>query len=100
MVHRRGLGRSTGTDGQAVWFGLKDAQPWQPAAPGVSPNVVWGTLCAGADCALPWNAGVVFGMSETEGDTVVWGTSGTEGDTVVWGTSCTDPSCEPILWSR
>jgi hypothetical protein len=75
------------------------------------PNVVWGTLCAGADCDLPWDARMVFGTSDGEGDTVVWGTNdgeqdtvvwGTsdgEGDTVVWGTSCSDASCEPIVWN-
>jgi subtilisin family serine protease len=30
---------------------------------------------------------------------VVWGT-GDDGEGVVWGTSCTDPSCEPVVWSN
>jgi hypothetical protein len=80
-------------------------------------NVVWGPMCGGADCQMPWTGSVygtndegdtvVWGTSD-EGDTVVWGTSdegdtvvwGTsdEGDTVVWGTSCSDPDCEPVIW--
>ena len=65
-----------------------------------SPNVVWGALCAGLDCPLPWSASSVTATSDPEADTVVWGTSDTEGDTVVWGTSCQDPGCEPIVWDR
>ena len=82
-------------------------------------NVVWGSMCSGQDCTVPWTVSsviaatsdgdtVVWGTSE--GDTVVWGTTeeldtvvwGTvdEGDTVVWGTSCTSPSCVPIIWPR
>jgi hypothetical protein len=73
--------------------------------------VVWGAICNGADCPLPWNARavssasalegdtVVWGTSDQEGDTVVWGTSDREGDTVVWGTSCTDPACQPVVWN-
>ena len=64
-----------------------------------SPNVVWGAICNGADCPLPWNARAVSSASVLEGDTVVWGTSDQEGDTVVWGTSCTDPACEPVVWN-
>jgi serine protease AprX len=55
-------------------------------------TVVWGTSTGEADT-------VVWGTSTGEGDTVVWGTSAGEGDTVVWGTSCSDPSCEPVVWS-
>ena len=74
-------------------------------------NVVWGLLCGGLDCPVPWNARtmsatsdgegdtVVWGTSDGETDTVVWGTSDAEGDTVVWGTSCGDASCEPVLWN-
>ena len=82
-------------------------------------NVVWGTLCGGQNCTIPWTVNtvraamldgdtVVWGTSE--GDTVVWGTTdeldtvvwGTieEGDTVVWGTGCTSPSCVPVIWPR
>jgi hypothetical protein len=71
-----------------------------------STNVVWGTRCSGDDCTVPWLAAdaasddgdtVVWGTDD--GDTVVWGTND-DGDTVVWGTSCSDPSCEPVMWSR
>jgi serine protease AprX len=64
------------------------------------PNVVWGNVCGGADCAIPWNAGNVSATNDPDADTVVWGTSDGDGDTVVWGTSCTDPSCRPVLWGR
>jgi hypothetical protein len=64
------------------------------------PNVVWGALCGGADCSIPWTAGGVTSTNDRDADTVVWGTSDTDGDTVVWGTSCSDPSCEPVLWGR
>jgi len=48
-----------------------------PAATSVDDTIVWGT---------------------TSDDTIVWGTS--SDDTIVWGTSsCTDPSCEPVVWS-
>jgi serine protease AprX len=64
------------------------------------PNVVWGSLCAGADCAIPWRAGTVTATSDPEADTVVWGTtSDIEGDTVVWGTVCTDPACDAMVWN-
>jgi serine protease AprX len=82
-------------------------------------NVVWGTMCGGENCAIPWTVKTV-GAALVDGDTVVWGTSegdtvvwgtyeeldtvvwGTieDGDTVVWGTSCTAPSCSPIIWPR
>jgi len=74
-------------------------------------NVVWGNRCGGADCHMTWTVastgGAVVGADDgdtvvwgtDDGDTVVWGTSGDDGDTVVWGTSCTDPSCEPVIWS-
>ena len=83
-------------------------------------NVVWGSLCGGANCpvGVPWVAPgtspvspnpinpmpaatsvddtIVWGT--TSDDTIVWGTS--SDDTIVWGTSsCTDPSCEPVVWS-
>lgn len=66
----------------------------------LSPNVVWGALCGGVDCPLPWDASAVTATSDPEADTVVWGTSDAEGDTVVWGTSCSDPSCAPVVWDR
>jgi hypothetical protein len=107
-------GASATGGGAAIVWGVEDGRPWQAAAPSLSRNVVWGMLCHGTDCLVPWDAHTVSGASEGEGDTVVWGTGtgegegdtvvwGTsegEGDTVVWGTSCTDPSCEPVVWSR
>jgi serine protease AprX len=104
-------GASSAPGGQAIVWGVKDNQPWQPSAPGLAPNAVWAQLCGGANCTVPWNAQavhaasddegdtVVWGTEDGEGDTVVWGTSNDEGDTVVWGTSCTDPSCEPVVWN-
>ena len=73
-------------------------------------NVVWGLLCGGGNCTVPWTVGsvgptttgegdtVVWGTGTGEADTVVWGTTSTEGDTVVWGTNCTDPACDPVVW--
>jgi len=63
-------------------------------------NVVWGSQCGGDDCQTDWTiigSGVVIGADD--GDTVVWGTSEDDGDTVVWGTTCSDPSCDPVIWS-
>jgi serine protease AprX len=83
-----------------------------PAIDASLPNVVWGWLCGGSDCALPWTVGsvgatiaieadtVVWGTLDIEADTVVWGTFDIEADTVVWGTACSDPSCAPIIWNR
>ena len=81
-----------------------------------SRNVVWGSICDGADCDLSWSVELVHSTDDGEtvvwgtddGETVVWGTDdgetvvwGTdEGETVVWGTACTDPSCTPIIWGR
>ena len=64
------------------------------------PNVVWGALCGGADCGLPWTAGGVTSTDDPDADTVVWGTSDGDGDTVVWGTGCSEPACRPVLWGH
>jgi hypothetical protein len=70
-------------------------------------NVVWGSLCGGLDCEVPWSVSAV--TAANDGETVVWGTdAGTEtvvwgthdGETVVWGTSCSDPSCTPVIWKK
>ena len=85
------------------------SEPWQTVCANLlcsvlsgdlllSSNVVWGALCAGLNCPLPWSASVVTATSDPEADTVVWGTSDAEGDTVVWGTSCSDSSCGPVIW--
>ena len=87
-------------------------------------NVVWGALCDGMDCTVPWSvqavtatsaaesdtvvwgtsAGeadtVVWGTAQGEADTVVWGTTQGEADTVVWGTACNDPACATVVWGR
>ena len=81
-------------------------------------NIVWGTICGGQNCSVPWTVSGILAAAEsdtvvwgtTEGDTVVWGTTeeldtvvwGTtdEGDTVVWGTSCTSASCVPTIWPK
>ncbi len=86
-------------------------QPWQTSCldlacsvvngdSALSPNVVWGQLCDGADCSIPWAASSVTATSDPEADIVVWGTSDGEQDIVVWGTSCSDPACEPVVWKR
>ena len=80
-------------------------------------NVVWGSICNGANCDVRWSfdlfsdvdgATVVWGTDDGEtvvwgtgddGETVVWGT-GDDGETVVWGTGCSVATCEPIVWSR
>lgn len=125
-------GAGTSPSGERIRWGVtcttdscEDAftRPWQSACADLlctwlsgdvlsSPNVVWGALCAGLDCPLPWSASsvtatsepeadtVVWGTGDSEGDTVVWGTGDVEGDTVVWGTSCRDPACAPIVWPR
>ncbi len=79
-------------------------------------NVVWGSVCQGADCTTAWSPDVVNSTDDGEtvvwgtdnGETVVWGTGDGEtvvwgtgdGETVVWGTTCSDPSCMPAVWSN
>jgi hypothetical protein len=107
-------------DGKRITWGLQcgllgcttlTQQPWQTSCQDVLcsvlygdvlayPNVVWGNLCGGANCAIPWTANGVTATSDPDADTVVWGTSDGDSDTVVWGTSCSDPSCRPVLWGR
>ena len=73
---------------------------------GSARNIVWGSICNGADCDVPWSVELVHATDD--GETVVWGTDGGEtvvwgtddGETVVWGTACTDASCAPIVWGR
>jgi hypothetical protein len=84
-------------DGQGTW------SAWGVSTE--SQNIVWGNLCDGGDCQIPWSlssgveAGtVVWGTDDGDGDTVVWGTDDGDDDTVVWGTGCDDWSCEPIVW--
>jgi serine protease AprX len=116
-------GATTTTNGQTVSWGVRCSTPdcsstsgsWR-AGQASARNVVWGSLCGGSNCTMPWT---IEGVSSTEdgetvvwgtgdGETVVWGTSegetvvwGTDGgETVVWGTACTDPSCSPLPWSR
>jgi serine protease AprX len=89
-------GASTTASGLPIDWGVIGLSDRWTLTSGSSQNVVWGTMCGGADCGGPWNHGVVFG---TTGDaTVVWGTS--DEQTVVWGTSCDDPSCQPVIWNR
>jgi serine protease AprX len=85
-------GEIASSDGEEISWGLQFSNTGQ--------NVVWGTQCGGDDCETAWSvfdSGVVIGTDD-DGDTVVWGTSD-DGDTVVWGTSCSDPSCEPVIWT-
>lgn len=58
----------------------------------ISRNVVWGTVCGGADCTDRWTLQAISGASE--GETVVWGTTD-GGDTVVWGTV---EDAETVVW--
>ena len=104
--------------GAAVPWGdaaATDAVACEPEAC-TSNNVVWGSLCGGSDCAtgaeddtVVWGSTdddtVVWG-SDTE-DTVVWGSDdqdtvvwgSDDHETVVWGSGCSDPSCEPVIWT-
>ena len=91
-------GATTTPGGQTIVWGLIGGQSWQATNLTENPNAVWGPMCQGANCQVPWNAQAVS-ASDTEGDTVVWGTGDGEGDTVVWGTSCSDPSCQPVVWN-
>ena len=106
---------------QACEAGATDARWGTTAAD--SANVVWGTLCGGADCLQTWTipgAGaasldvrgqdtVVWGSDGgdtvlwgRDGDTVVWGSDDTvvwgSDETVVWGSSCSDSSCD-VVWN-
>jgi serine protease AprX len=101
-------GAATTPGGQTIVWGVIDSQPWQATNLTQNPNAVWGPMCEGANCTVPWNAhdvGAADGDGETvvwgtnEGETVVWGTNSNEGETVVWGTSCTAPSCQPVIWN-
>jgi len=69
-------------------------EPWRASTvgSGASQNVVWGQTCGGADCHSAWS-------TSDEGDGLVWGTDD-QNDGLVWGTSCTDPSCQPVIWTN
>ena len=81
-----------------------EADPLTLAAEGGSAgNVVWGSICKGANCDVPWSVALVSGVDGAtvvwgtdDGETVVWGTD--DGETIVWGTACTDPSCTQNIW--
>jgi hypothetical protein len=104
-------------DGRHVTFGMQcgnatctsasmSSKQWRPDRTPVSRNIVWGNLCNGADCSLPWTVDAVSGA--TIGETVVWGTIDAEtvvwgtidGETVVWGTACSDLNCPSVVWGR
>jgi hypothetical protein len=73
------------------------AASWQVDG-GSAGNVVWGSICTGANCDLPWSIALVSGVDAA---TVVCGTDdGDDDETIVWGTACTDPSCTQNIWSR
>ena len=110
-------GDSANDAGQAVTWGVIcadgtncDVTGWSTGA-ALSQNVVWGSLCGGADCSTStWSTSydddtVVWGNSGDDDDTVVWGNSGDDDDTVVWGNSgdddtvvwgnnCSEPECQ------
>ena len=116
-------GAETAADGAAISWGRRCTSEscattqgkWR-VDNGYSHNVVWGAICNGANCEVPWSVALVAAADDGEtvvwgtddGETVVWGTDdgetvvwGTdEGETVVWGTACTDPSCTPVIWGR
>jgi serine protease AprX len=106
-------GDTATVSGEAINFGVTcsaadcdaDAASWTGwGVSSPSRNVVWGTRCGGDDCdgswsidaisALDGNDAVVWGMNDD--DAVVWGMND---DAVVWGLTCTDPSCQPVIWS-
>jgi serine protease AprX len=76
--------------GDATTLGTIGAGKWRPNKTPVR-NVVWGTICGGADCPTPWSVDGV--IAATGGETVVWGT--TDGETVVWGTT---EGGETVVW--
>jgi serine protease AprX len=106
-------GAERSADGQVISWGARclsasctaTGGKWRVDS-GSAHNVVWGSMCNGADCDVSWSLELVNAADDGEtvvwgtddGETVVWGTD--EGETVVWGTSCTDPSCTPIVWGR
>jgi serine protease AprX len=108
-----GWGGSTTPGGEIVKWGVTCAglncgngtgNVWSPST-GHSLNVVWGSVCDGADCQWPWTVdavdddeSVVWGTTDPD-ESVVWGTTD-EDESVVWGTGCGDPACEPVIWPR
>jgi serine protease AprX len=107
-------GAANGADNRPTWLGelcttadcSSTEGKWR-LWNGQSSNVVWGSICAGSNCAIPWTLAYVLGATDGEtvvwgtgddGETVVWGTD--DGETVVWGTACTDISCTPLIWGR
>ncbi|MEP6915340.1 MAG: S8 family peptidase [Acidobacteriota bacterium] len=78
---------------------------WGAATTAQGDNVIWGTLCSGADCT-----GAASGASSDE-DNIVWGTSCTDaacskivwgassdGDNIVWGATCPGTDCDTAVW--
>jgi serine protease AprX len=104
---------STIIDGHTVSWGLRCSNQDCTSTNGkwrldnaYSRNVVWGSLCQGAECSGPWSFDLI--SSSADGETVVWGTDDGEtvvwgtgdGETVVWGTTCMAPTCTPVLWGK
>ena len=105
-------GAERSEDGQRISWGTRcgsescatTASRWQVDAGSVR-NVVWGAICKGANCEVPWSVALVSGV---DGATVVWGTGDAEtvvwgtdnGEMLIWGAACTDPSCTQNIWSR
>jgi len=82
-------GATTTPAGATIWWG--DGGKWRIDR-GTVRNVVWGTICGGADCLSQWSVDSV--TAAIGGETVVWGTTN-GGETVVWGT--TDGG-ETVVW--
>jgi serine protease AprX len=96
-------GAATAPNGQAVeWGVVPSGDPWNQET-GASENIVWGSACGGDDCQGPWTVEGTAGDDDDSvvwGTTVVWGTAIDDDDSVVWGTDCSDPSCEPVMWTQ
>jgi hypothetical protein len=78
---------------------------WGAASTDDGDNVIWGTLCTGADCTGQAAA------ASSDGDTIVWGTSCADvscsrivwgatrdADNIVWGAACRGGDCDNVVW--
>jgi serine protease AprX len=102
--HRIGGGRPT--PGANAW---RTDVMWGAARTKEGDEIVWGALCAGAECenvvwgtppAADAGAETTWAASCTAEDcgNRVWGSSSTHEDTIVWDPSCDGGTCESNLW--
>jgi subtilisin family serine protease len=105
-------GAERSPDGRPIWWGTRcgsencsdTAARWHVDAGSVQ-NVVWGAICKGANCEVPWSVALVSGV---DGATVVWGTDDAEtvvwgtgnDEMLIWGTACTDAGCTQTIWGQ